>query len=149
MINNDKKKELEYQVYLEERKSLIDMQREGARFFDKAILTLTAGVFGLSITFIQNIAPTIRPESLFALKFAWGSFGTTLLATLVSFVTSQSACSRAIDILEEEYIKSNNGTQKNCYAGITRFLNILSLVAFTIGICFLAYFSFLNLQVTQ
>ena len=43
-------------AYLEERKSLINASLEEAKLFDKAILTLAAGVFGLSLAFMRQIA---------------------------------------------------------------------------------------------
>ena len=42
--------------YHKERKVLIDGEWEAARSFDKAMLTLSAGALGLSITFIDKIA---------------------------------------------------------------------------------------------
>lgn len=56
--------DFEYQVYLDERKALIDAEREGARLFDKAILTLTAGAFGLSLAFIKQIVTVIKCGTL-------------------------------------------------------------------------------------
>lgn len=46
-LDSNSNNDLKYKVYLEERKSLIDAEREGSRLFDKAILTLAAGAFGL------------------------------------------------------------------------------------------------------
>jgi len=54
----------DYQTYLEERKILIDSERETAQQFDKAILTLAAGALALSITFINQIAPEPKPNSV-------------------------------------------------------------------------------------
>ncbi len=44
-----------YEVYLDERKSLINTELEQARHFDKYILTLAAGTFGLSLLFMNQI----------------------------------------------------------------------------------------------
>lgn len=49
-----------YDVYLEERKLLIDAEREGARTLDKAILTLAAGALALSITFLEKVVPVAQ-----------------------------------------------------------------------------------------
>jgi hypothetical protein len=59
--------DFKYEVYLEERKSLVDAEREGSRSFDKAILTLAAGAFGLSLTFIRQIVPNIESGTMFML----------------------------------------------------------------------------------
>ncbi len=56
--------DLRYEVYLDERKLLVDAKREGAQSFDKAILTLAAGAFGLSLTFIKEVAPDAKSETV-------------------------------------------------------------------------------------
>lgn len=71
MENIDKKSEENYQAYLEERKILIDAERDTAQQFDKAILTLAAGALALSITFINQIAPQPIPNSICFLITAW------------------------------------------------------------------------------
>ena len=41
-LDSDSNDDFKYKVYLEERKSLVDAEREGSRLFDRAILTLAA-----------------------------------------------------------------------------------------------------------
>jgi hypothetical protein len=145
---------LKYQVYLEERKALISAEREGARLFDRSILTLAAGAFGLSLLFIRQIAPEPEVATIGLLQGAWGAFGASILSTLVSFLTSQSACAKQREILELDYFENDTksdgtrdrGGTKNWLAGLTRRLNWLSIICFAIGAFFLAAFSFYNLQ---
>jgi hypothetical protein len=47
----------EHEQYLKHREQLIDAAREGARTFDKAVLTFGSAVFGFSIAFLKDIAP--------------------------------------------------------------------------------------------
>lgn len=86
--SNNSNNDLKYKVYLEERKSLVDAKREGSELFDKAILTLAAGTFGLSLTFIRQIVPNIKCGTEFMLICAWTGFCISLLSTLISFLTS-------------------------------------------------------------
>jgi len=149
-LDSNSNDSLEYKVYLEERKSLVDAEREGSRLFDKAILTLTAGAFGLSLTFIRQMAPDIKSGTAFMLVYAWVGFCVSLLSTLISFLTSQSACSRQREILEAEYFHNSSGHDKkanlkNKFAIWTKWLNILSIFTFIIGVIFLAIFSIVNL----
>lgn len=142
--NND----LKYKVYLEERSSLIDAKREGSLLFDKAILTLAAGAFGLSLTFIRQVAPNIIPETIFLLICAWTMFCISLLSTLISFLTSQVACSKQIEILETEDLDNQSNQDKKSYNKLsicTWRLNILSISTFIIGVISLAIFSIFNL----
>jgi len=143
-------KDFEYKVYLEERKSLIEAELEQSRLFDRAILTLSAGAFGLSLAFIRKIAPSIKMGSQFLLISSWICFSLSILSTLVSFLTSQSACSRQREILESEYFNHNkekdkNNFKKNKPAIWTKKLNIISIVTFILGVVFLAIFSMINL----
>ena len=152
-LDSDSNDDFKYKVYLEERKSLVDAEREGSRLFDKAILTLTAGAFGLSLTFIRQMAPDIKSGTAFLLICAWVGFCLSLLFTLISFLTSQSACLKQIKILEVEYFNSQREHDKkanienieNKSSDWTGRLNKLSIVAFMLGVIFLAIFSISNL----
>jgi len=149
-LDSNSNDSLEYKVYLEERKSLVDAEREGSRLFDKAILTLTAGAFGLSLTFIRQMAPDIKSGTAFMLVYAWVGFCISLLSTLISFLTSQSACSKQREILEAEYFNNHSSHDKkanlkNKASVCTWWLNILSISTFIIGVIFLAIFSISNL----
>ena len=148
-LNSDKK-DLEYRVYLEERKSLIEFKFEEARLFDKAILTLAAGALGLSLTFIRQIAPQPDSWTKPILAASWGSFSLSLLITLISFLTSQYACSKQIEILEEENFETDYSPKEehvlhNRWGAYTRKLNWASIISFIIGAILLSIFSIANL----
>ncbi len=137
-----------YKVYLEERKLLIEAERETAQQFDKAILTLAAGALALSITFINQIAPKPKLYSIYWLIIAWSFFCLSLLSTLISFLTSQAACRKQRDILDEEISKNSkksNNTEENNAALWTDKLNKLSIAFFILGVMLLIVFSAMNL----
>src|SRR5262245_8526451 len=73
---------LKEEVYLDERKLLVDLEQKSADQHDKAILTLAAGGLALSITFLEKIAPNPRPDTLWLIAFSWGGFITSLVAIL-------------------------------------------------------------------
>lgn len=140
--------DIKYKVYIDERKSLIDIMLKESLAFDKAILTLASGAFGLSFTFINQIIPNIKNGTIYLLKSAWISFGISILITLTSFLTSIFACKKGIKILEVEYINDNRnkkGKNINYMTIITICLNILSILSFIVGTLFLTYFSINNL----
>jgi hypothetical protein len=140
---------LSYEVYLEERKLLVDAEREGARSFDKAILTLAAGAFGLSLTFVKEVAPCAESGTVAILVSAWGFFCASLLSTLISFLTSQTACSRQVTILEAKYRNDRSGQEEICLknrpAIWTSRLNMLSIITFVVGTILLAAFGAVSL----
>jgi hypothetical protein len=144
-LESDNSDNLEYEVYIEERKLLVDALREGARSFDKTILALASGAFGLSLTFIRQIVPNIKSGTIFMLICSWVCFCICLLSTLISFLTSQSACLKQIEILEAEPDKKASIENKNKSSDCTRRLNILSISIFILGIIFLISFSISNL----
>ena len=148
---------MDYKVYLDERRTLVDAKYEEGRLFNKSILTLAAGAFGLSLTFIGQIAP--KHETVYMLKCSWVCFLLSIIITLISFRTGHDACKRQIEIIEEkvkaERMKANSkksNTQdkesepKNRLTFITRRLNIASLVFFIIGILYLICFGSYNLR---
>ena len=147
----DKKENAEYGVYLEERKLLLQAEKEGIQQFDKAILTLAAGALAISITFIDQIAPHPKSETIYFLVGGWVAFIISLIVTLASFLTSQKACSKQIAILEHDYFESASepNNQKNNLAIWTSRLNIASIVAFVIGVILLASFSILNIAIPK
>jgi magnesium-transporting ATPase (P-type) len=137
----EQNKQEEYKVYLEERKQLIEAERETAQQFDKAILTLAAGALALSITFINQIAPNPKPHSIYFLVGAWILFCASLLSTLISFLTSQVACRKQRDILDNKISSKKN----NKAASWTNGLNYCSIVFFILGVVSLIVFSAINL----
>jgi len=140
---DDNKKDVEYEVYLDERRTLIEAEQKGAQQFDKAILTLAGGALAISLTFIKNIAPHPKVETIYLLKCAWIAFILSLLSTLCSFLTSQSAYRKQRDIIESE--ESHN--EKNVYAICTKWLNIFSIIFFILGIVFLSIFCIENIPI--
>lgn len=128
--NRDDGKETNYpnqDVYLAERKLLIDGEKESARTFDKAMLTLSAGALGLSITFIRYVAP--HPRLKIVLFLAWLGFGIALTVTILGLHFSQLAFRRARDILDDyQGGKLPNLSQPNCYARVTNIMNWLAVI---------------------
>lgn len=134
---------LERAAYLDERKLLVDAEREAARSFDKSMITLCGAALGLSITFVQYIAPI--PQATTLLWLAWLCFSLALIVTLASFLTAQSALRKQRDMLDQEYKRATEHARPNAFATWTNRLNISSIVLFISGVALLACFSMKNL----
>ncbi|KAB2878775.1 hypothetical protein F9K33_12045 [bacterium] len=129
------------QEYLTERKLLIELESTAASTFDKAMLTLSAGAIGLSITFTEKIASNpICKEFLYT---SWCFLLVSLLAILSSFITSQHALREQRDNLDGRY-NEMDFKEKTTFAMVTNILNWLSISTFTIGIIFLIIFAIKN-----
>ena len=120
--------------YRDERKMLIEVGREGARTFDKGILTLSAAALGLSFTLLKSYPPHAGRRSL---VMSWGGFILSILANLVSQLTSQKRTETLLDELEGHQEKK----ERNGGRGPTPLLNWVSILAFTTGVIALAVFS--------
>ncbi len=138
---------LKEEVYLDERKLLVDLEQKSADQHDKAMLTLAAGGLALSITFLEKIAPNPLPDTLWLIACSWGGFITSLFAILASFQTSQWACCRQRDILDQKLMGSSGQQcdERNRWARWTHWLNVTSYACFLAAVVFLACFSWRNI----
>lgn len=137
--------ELNIQAYQAARTQLIEAEQNQVNMLDKAILTISTGVFGISITFIEKIAGE-NPTNTWALIVSWSLFVLTIISTLFSFRASQKALRVARDLLDEQYgnnvkPKDQENRKNKCVA----FFNFISIWAVSLGIGFLAAFALLNL----
>lgn len=133
------------ETYFRERTILIEMEQKSSDQHDKAILTLTAGALGLSITFLDKIAADPQPDTLWLIGWSWLCFVFSIIGIVGSFLTSQAACRRQRDLLDSEFRTGEVGDQTNIPAKWTNRLNIAAYTLLVIGIGFLATFSWQNL----
>lgn len=107
--------------------------------FDKSILTLAGGVFGLSLTFIKQIPHT---NYIPLLLFSWIFYTVSMLSTLISMLTSQAAIGEKV-----KYLEANDYSTpyKNPYASWTLCLNKCSIALFIVGSFLLLLFVIVNL----
>lgn len=135
---------LEREAYLEERKTLVEAEGEASQSLDKALITLSAGAFGLSLLFISRIAP--EPEALLWLYAAWGGFILSLVSILSSFLASQKAFRKARELLDDDFRNEGSGRESSFWNKLTAGLTIASILAFIVGVVALAVFATLNLD---
>jgi len=140
--------ETRYQVYLDERKALVEGENASADQFDKAILTLAAGALGLSLVFLEKIAPNPSPKTINYLSISWTALVVSLIAILSSFILSQHAYRRQREILEDEIfpVAGKQVDSVNWWSIWTTRLNWLSIATFIIGATMLAVFSIANVK---
>ncbi len=131
----------------DDRKWNINALLDQSRSFDKYVLTLAAGTFGLSLVFLQQITPLPQEGTVSILVGAWVAFGMSILMTLVSLLFSQASCQKQIDILDGILSRSvnPNNPPKNGLRTVTFWLNWLSMLAFIGGVALLMTFALLNL----
>ncbi len=145
--NNDAVAELDGSTYFRERTILVEMEQKSADQHDKAILAIASGGLALSVTFLKDIAPHPLPETWKYLGISWVCFVVSILAILLSFLTSQSACRKQRDFLDDQYQKVSPivADKKNCWSVWTNWLNWGSYTLVFFAIVFFTLFSWLNL----
>jgi hypothetical protein len=140
---------LEREVYLQERRDLIQSEGEQTQSYDKSILTLSGGALGLSLTLIKEVVPTFAPCTAWLLYSGWACFVLSLLVTLTSFQLSIVAIRRQREILDAEHSAATTRGQRNTPADFTAFLNWSSLVLFVAGAAALTLFVAINFHQVQ
>jgi hypothetical protein len=127
-------------AYLEHRKTLIDGEAEAIQSFDKTLVTLSAGAFGISLVFIVQVAPD--PVSVRLLVLAWVALLGSLASVLSSFLCSQYGFRRAVRILDS--MQKGGAKENNGWNVVTGLLNVVSISTFIAGVIFLACFAVRN-----
>jgi len=139
----------EHELYLEERKLLIDAARESLRTFDKAVLAFGSAVFGFSIAFLKDVAPKPIPDSIFWLRGSWLLFSLGLLGILLSFLFSHRACLYEIKLLEAALGNIKAKSNPNPWGIATDCCNILCIIFLFGGMLCWSTFASTNLRLEE
>ena len=143
MEDKDKKEEIYRSVMSQRLSHLLNANFSESELFDKSILTLAGGVFGLSLTFIKQIPHT---SFITLLCLSWIFYVVSILSTLVSMLVSQSAVEKDIIYTQNEITDIKDKSQyQNPLACCVRCLNICSITCFVVGSILLSIFVTLNL----
>ena len=137
----------DYQLYIDERKLLIEALREGSQTFDKAILTLTSGAFGFSMAFLKDVAPKPFQNTMCLLSSSWFFFSLSLVVILISFLTSQKACNEQIDIAYDVIVKKEQ--RQTPWATVTAVCNYVSIISLLCAIICWGCFAYWNIHFTN
>ena len=121
---------------------LVDADHQASLDFDKAIMTLSGGALGLSITFLHNIVPTPLPQTKIWLSVGWIAFASSLAAILISYLFSMAALNKAIQQVDDGTLyKKKIGGIADIITGVC---NDLSAIGFFVGVICLVIFALLN-----
>ncbi len=134
------------EIYLEERRMLVQAEQDAYQQFDKTIITIASGGLGLSLLFLKDILDKDQITSQWLLIVSWCSFILSILSTLLSFMGSQRAFRRQIEITDELYSKNQTHDSNNKPAKATEKLNYFSIGFLILAIILLVIFVSLNFQ---
>jgi len=136
---------LDREEYLRERDLLIRAELSLAQSFDKYLITLSGGAFGVSIAYLRDLAkPTF--SMAYMLYLSWSCLGLTILLMLFALIVGQKAFRRQAQLLGlYQEGKASESSMQNCAAKTTTVLNWVSILSFTVGLVSLAIFSIVNI----
>lgn len=148
--------------YWRERELFVKAEHTASQSFDRAMLTLSSGAFGFSVSFIVLIGGDYVARA--ALATAWLAFAVSLLLTVASSFVSSRAFRRArvflaqrhkeaVDQCLEGYeyeapiqsARKANADERNIWSAVTPWLNVLGIISFSVGMAGLVAFSYSNL----
>lgn len=107
-LGEETETQLRRRLHGEQRSELLERQRSNSESYDKAILTLSSGALGLSLTFIKDLLPASRqPVWTNLLYWSWGLLTGAIIITVVSFLLSSAAINQALNQITEYYLNGN------------------------------------------
>jgi len=130
---------------LKYRQELIDAKNASQDQLDKALLTLSAGAFGITIAFLESITST-PPVWSGLLYVSWFCWGLTIGLSLVAFYLSVKSHDEDLALLHSDPKKLYDENRKDPTNTAVKWLNKISLILFLIGLITISFFAALNLS---
>jgi hypothetical protein len=120
------------------RGRLLELEQQMQLSYDKAVMALSGGALGLSLSFIKDIVdepPLHAPRWLLA---AWICWGVSVTCVLCSFYSSSMALRRTVRQADEQtlYIEPVGGAWDKA----TIYLNPIAGLLFLAGVVFICIF---------
>ncbi|MBU1100243.1 MAG: hypothetical protein KKA84_07540 [Bacteroidetes bacterium] len=141
-------KEENKKIYASFREYLLKSQISNSENFDKSILSLSSAALGISLAFIKDVVNLQIAQHTILLKISWILFTISIIATMLSFMTSQKSITVQLDYAEKYYLeeKMEYLNKNNWWTTVTIFLNNSSAFVFVIAIIFTVLFVILNIN---
>lgn len=130
--------------YLQERSTLINLEAEAYKSFEKTIITIASGAIAVSLTFFDK-TNNGNYESL--LLISWILWLSTIIAQLISSYITAKAMREEQLILNDLYM--NFPGRKNIYAGKPTKYNKISLITFGLGTALFIFFIIINFNMLK
>lgn len=129
------------------RKELWSAQKSSHEQYDKALLTFSGGGLAISLTLVKDLFPAEVMVIPWLLVLSWGLFCSSIVLTVVSFLTSQKSISVQLDYFEK-FASGDMSywNKKNPYTTATTWLNRVSGSAFVSAVIAVTVFSAVNMS---
>jgi hypothetical protein len=137
--------ELSQERYDSERKLLLDLLKANIDQHDKAVLQLASATLGISVTFVDKIAPDPVRWTYWLLGGGWLALAGSIALMLASFQTGVKGATIQINKLDQHMRTGKRPDQTNRWNPWTSRLTSTSSVLFLVGFGLVAAFSWYNL----
>ena len=139
--------DIRIKLYGETRADLLKRQLSNSENADRAILTVSTAALGFSLAFLKDIVPVQTADCALLLYLSWLFFPAAIIATMLSFFTSQKAITEQIEIAHKYYIERDEKAYnlKSKYNFITEILNHSGAVLLVAGLLVTCIYVVINL----
>ena len=123
-------------LYARTRDDLLRRNLSNSENMDKAILSLSSALLGLSLGAMKNVVDLKQAKFLPLLFTSWWLFALAIILTLVSFIASQRAITRQLVLAEVYYLHGDDSAvdAPNLWAKATGWLNGFSAFTFIFAV---------------
>ena len=133
------------------RNLLQETEQEMQSSYDKAVMALSGGALGISMTFFKDfvatkVTPSQPVEGVCWLFIAWICWGVSTTAVLFSLFTSASAMRKTIEQTDNKMIYYKDESLGGWQDKLTRLLNPVAGFLFLFGVVAYALFVKFNLK---
>jgi hypothetical protein len=128
------------------RADLLKLEQDMQREYDKAVMALSGGAFGISLTFLKEViagSPIMMPSFLLSSWLCWGS---SVACVLFSYFTSTLALRAAIKQTDNHTLYLKSQKLGGRYDLVTKILNFLGGILFLTGVISIVLFVSSNLM---
>lgn len=142
------RRELRLETFKRYQDHLWNLRQSNTEKQDNLVLTLSAGILGLSVTFVKDVVPLARVIDLPYLMISWGLFIGAILSTLVSYWAGRHDMDLQLDYAEKYYLECNAEyfNKPNPWQKWTVVINVLSSAFFASAVILLVIFVSTNLE---
>ena len=124
------------------RDVLVEADHQASLNYDKAIMTLSGGSLGISITFLKDIVPLPLAATKLFLFVSWIAFAVSLASILVSYLFSMESLRKTIHQVDDGTLYTN--PIGGFATKLTEFLRILAAIGFLVGVVAFIWFALSN-----
>ncbi len=151
IIKNNKQRntkdsyEIPHESLMQYRSEIINAKRKTQEDFDKTLLTLSSGAFGLSLIFIKDILDINKAINLTLLYVSWKLWIISLISLLLGYRNGILAHKKVLTLIDNSEINKLYKNGGEPYTTRIEIFNIIGMWTFLIGLILITCFVTLNL----